>query len=201
MTLIALVRHGQTDWNLQRRIQGSTDIPLNDTGRAQARETAERLREVGITRVVSSPLSRAAETADIVAATLGLPVPERIAELVERGYGSAEGMEAAEFAARFSDGVPDAEAEEDVIARVRAALHDLATRFPDDRIAAASHGGVIGRLLRAVDHGDMPTSEFRVVNGSIWLFEVTGDDIEFLDAMPSLRPDEAEAWKHAERIA
>ncbi len=64
---LILVRHGETDWNRDRRIQGTTDIPLNDTGRAQAREVAERLREelegVGPVVVASSDLSRAAETA------------------------------------------------------------------------------------------------------------------------------------------
>ena len=81
MTTLLLVRHGETDWNAARRIQGSSDIPLNDTGRAQARGTATGLAErmavlYGGVRpiVVSSDLSRAHETAQIIAAELGTDV-------------------------------------------------------------------------------------------------------------------------------
>ncbi|HUB12890.1 MAG TPA: histidine phosphatase family protein [Acetobacteraceae bacterium] len=68
------LRHGETDWNAQGLSQGNVDIPLNPTGLAQARSAAERLRHRGITTIVSSPLSRARVTADIVGQALGLPV-------------------------------------------------------------------------------------------------------------------------------
>ncbi len=86
-----VLRHGQTDWNAQARLQGSTDIPLNETGRAQARVAAEILDGLGITRIVASPLSRALETAQIVGAKLGL-TPQIDARLIERNFGLFEGL-------------------------------------------------------------------------------------------------------------
>src|SRR5581483_12433051 len=74
MTTLLLVRHGETDWNSERRWQGHADEPLNETGRAQAREVADELADRSIDAVYSSDLSRARETAEIIAARLGLSV-------------------------------------------------------------------------------------------------------------------------------
>ncbi|MEZ5187956.1 MAG: histidine phosphatase family protein [Microbacterium sp.] len=104
MTTLLLVRHGETDWNAARRIQGSTDIPLNDTGREQARETAAALaaRFAGQAPVVaSSDLSRARETAEIIAEALGVAGPRLYPQLRERSYGVAEGMTIEEYLERF----------------------------------------------------------------------------------------------------
>ena len=68
------LRHGETDWNAQGLSQGNVDIPLNPTGLAQARSAAERMRHRGIATIVSSPLSRARDTAEIVGQALSLPV-------------------------------------------------------------------------------------------------------------------------------
>ncbi len=76
MTDLYLVRHGETEWNRLRRIQGLTDIPLNDTGREQARRTGMLLTRRPIARVYASPLGRARETAEIIARELGLAEPE-----------------------------------------------------------------------------------------------------------------------------
>lgn len=86
-----VLRHGQTDWNLQARLQGSTDIPLNDIGREQARLAAELLDGLGITKIVASPLSRALETARIVGERLSLE-PFIDARLIERNFGLFEGL-------------------------------------------------------------------------------------------------------------
>ncbi|MDV6332774.1 histidine phosphatase family protein [Asticcacaulis sp. 201] len=86
-----VLRHGQTDWNVQARLQGSTDIPLNDTGRAQAHVAADILKDQGLTRIVASPLSRALETAQIVGAACALePIIDD--RLIERNFGLFEGM-------------------------------------------------------------------------------------------------------------
>jgi probable phosphoglycerate mutase len=86
-----VLRHGQTDWNVQMRLQGSTDIPLNETGRRQAHVAANILASEGITRIIASPLSRALETARIVGAASGLMqvIDDR---LIERNFGQFEGM-------------------------------------------------------------------------------------------------------------
>ncbi|WP_162893257.1 histidine phosphatase family protein [Microbacterium halotolerans] len=185
MTTIVLIRHGQTDWNLAGRIQGSSDIPLNETGRDQARDAGRRLSGRGFTKVVSSTLVRASETAQLVAAQLGLTGPdERVPDLVERAYGAAEGVPGEDLPLLFPHGVPDAEPEAEVVARTRRAMVDLAARFADDRIAAATHGGVIGRLLRDLPNSGFPSRDHpRVLNGSVWTFEVAGDDIRFVDEL------------------
>ena len=85
-----VLRHGQTDWNVEARLQGSTDIPLNDTGRAQARAAAAFFKDRGLTRIVTSPLIRAHETARLVGEQLGLE-PVIDARLIERNFGLFEG--------------------------------------------------------------------------------------------------------------
>ncbi|WP_159451414.1 histidine phosphatase family protein [Demequina sp. NBRC 110054] len=95
MTRLHIVRHGQTDWNLQNRLQGSTDIPLNDTGRAQAAAASSGLlTQLGeAPTVVASHLSRAIETAEILFAGLGVPI-HKDPRIGERSYGVWEGLEA-----------------------------------------------------------------------------------------------------------
>ena len=86
-----VLRHGQTDWNVQMRLQGSTDIPLNETGRVQAHVAAKILTTEGITKIIASPLSRALETARIVGVAAGIePIIDD--RLIERNFGQFEGM-------------------------------------------------------------------------------------------------------------
>ena len=97
----AFIRHGQTEWNRELRLQGSSDIPLNDTGREQAREAVGVLSGTRWDAVVSSPLSRARETAQIIADGLGITLGESYDELVERHYGDGEGATAEDIEARW----------------------------------------------------------------------------------------------------
>ncbi|MGX5680483.1 histidine phosphatase family protein [Schumannella luteola] len=164
--LLYLVRHGETDWNLQRRIQGSTDIPLNDTGREQARATGRLLASRSWDAIYSSPLSRAFETAQIIAGEVALPEPTPVESLVERAYGEAEGLSDPELSSRFpADApVPGRESREEVVARVFPALMELAERHSGQAILVVSHGGVIRSILATVDpagkHGP-------ITNGSV----------------------------------
>ncbi|MDI7774046.1 histidine phosphatase family protein [Asticcacaulis sp. EMRT-3] len=91
MSAFLVLRHGQTDWNQQMRLQGSTDIPLNATGREQAKTAAGFLAGQGVTRIIASPLSRALETARIVGERLGIE-PVTDGRLIERNFGLFEGM-------------------------------------------------------------------------------------------------------------
>lgn len=179
MTTLYLVRHGETDWNAQRRIQGSTDIPLNATGRKQAVETGRLLATRTWDAIVASPLSRARETALIIANEVGLPEPELLPAIVERNYGEAEGLNWEQVDARFPDGasVPGRESRDEVTARVLPALLELARRSPEQQIIVVSHGGVIRSVLEAIDPG---RSHGPITNGSIHSFRSVGGSLELL---------------------
>ncbi len=183
MTELYLVRHGETDWNAAKRIQGSTDIPLNAVGIAQAERTAELLTTRRFVRVVSSPLSRAAVTADIIAARLGLAEPERIASLAERRYGQAEGMDYRTIDALFPPGtdVPGRETREALTARVMAGLRDLAAGHPGERIVAVAHGGVIRAVLNAVEPDNNRFVGVPITNGSVHSFRIADGQMRLVE--------------------
>lgn len=147
---IAVVRHGRTAWNAAGRIQGSTDIPLDDEGRAQAVEAAVELASLGTwSHVVSSPLLRARETATIIARELGLPLRAPLASLVERDCGEAEGLSADEANTRWPDlAYPGAETFEQLGHRVAEAIAAIATDPADAADADADADGAI-----VVSHG------------------------------------------------
>jgi probable phosphoglycerate mutase len=179
VTRFSIVRHGQTDWNLNQRIQGSTDIPLNATGRAEAVAAAERLQSRRWDAIVTSPLVRAAESASIIAAELGLNEPVVVPALTERHHGAIEGLTFAERQHRFPDGVavPGLETRRDVIDRVLAALSTLATGHSDQSVLVLSHGGIIGTLLRHLTDGDRPRHGEYIANGSVHDFSWANDQL------------------------
>ena len=172
---IALVRHGETEWNRERRIQGSTDIPMNDTGRDQAHATAARLDTAGWDAVVTSPLSRARETAEIIAHRLALPAPRVEPELAERRHGTLEGLTGEERRALEAEAVPieGLESRVSVVSRAVPALLRLGARHPGGSVVAVTHGGVIQSvLLHLWERRSMPSGS--VANGSVHELLVTG---------------------------
>ena len=177
-TELYLVRHGETDWNRQRRIQGLTDIALNDAGREQARATGRRLATRTWDGVYTSPLSRAFETAEIIAAELGLPEPTPVDALVERNYGDAEGLDFAQVDRRWPErgDVPGQETREEVVARVLPALRSLAAEHAGESLVVVSHGGAIRAVLTAVQPD---ASHGMITNGSIHSFRF-GDELELI---------------------
>lgn len=179
MTDLYLVRHGETDWNRQRRIQGLTDIPLNDIGREQARRTGMLLTRRPIARVYASPLVRARETAALIAAELGLPHPELRAEFVERNYGAAEGMGFHDIEVRYPLGteVPGRESRDEVAARVIPALQAVAAMHPGESIVVVSHGGAIRAALMAAQPGGGFST---ITNGSVHTFHIDRDDLRLV---------------------
>jgi uncharacterized phosphatase len=172
VTELVLVRHGETEWNRIGRVQGLSDIPLNDTGREQARHAGRRLATERWDAVATSPLSRAADTARIIAEELGLPEPETVDALVERNYGEAEGLSGPEIDARFGGVIEARESREQVVERVRPALLALAERHPGGRVLVVSHGGVIGSLVRHATRWAWPERGSAIANGSDQRFEV-----------------------------
>lgn len=189
MRSLILIRHGETDWNRAGRIQGLTDIPLNDAGREQARRAAEELRsELAISPsdaadaavIVSSDLQRAAETADIIAGALGLDAPRRYPELRERAYGDAEGLLTAEFQRRWGPwhvaDVPGAETRADLRRRALAALaraqHDAAPMGTTLPLIVVAHGALIREVIGHATDDRLPEPGVRLPNGSLHRFEV-----------------------------
>jgi broad specificity phosphatase PhoE len=195
VTTLTLVRHGETDWNAARRIQGSTDIPLNDTGRAQAAEAARTLAErlagdASPLVVASSDLQRAAETARIIAAALGADEPRTYPALRERSYGDAEGMDVAEFRERFGGwdtaDVPNAESWSELRRRavtglravVRDARRQTAPAAPS--LVIVAHGALIREIIRYASGGRFPAAGERLANGSAHTFLFERERIRLL---------------------
>lgn len=154
---LVLVRHGQTDWNKAGRMQGSTDIDLNDTGREQAAAAGREIAEQGERWDVlaASPLSRAQETARILGAQVGLEDVVTLPGVIERHYGAAEGevltFEESRHPQDLYDGV---EPIEDVYRRGVAALKEFVLAHPGQNLLVVSHGTTIRRVLRATTPGD-----------------------------------------------
>lgn len=156
---LVLIRHGQTTWNVEGRYTGQSDIPLNEVGRAQARQLAQRLRYSPPDVIITSDLQRAYETAAIVAEVCGVPL-QVDARLREINQGVWEGLHfadikrrfAAEFAARKAEPLTVAAPGGETVAQVRertlAAVRDAVTRFRGQTVALVAHGLVLA-LIKA----------------------------------------------------
>ena len=157
---IALTRHGQTQWNADGQLQGSSDIPLNDTGRGQAVESAGRFESSVWHGVATSPLSRASETGSIIAEILGLPLIGVDHDLRERHYGDAEGLNEAQASVRWPNrDYTNMEARESVADRGLAALDRLATAHPGRCIIVVAHGTLIREVLKRMSATEIPAIE------------------------------------------
>ena len=141
------LRHGQTDWNVERRGQGQTDIPLNETGINQAYDAKELLKGCGIKTIISSPLSRASKTAEIVNEAFGLRV-QYIDELQEASFGEFEGVIAGSWFSDWFEGVTPKGAEpyEEFLQRGLVGLNK-ALEFPGPVLVVA-HGGIYWSIQR-----------------------------------------------------
>lgn len=173
------LRHGQTAWNKEGRLQGNTDIPLDETGRAQAHAAAATLKDVRVDRIISSPMARAAETADIVAASKGMTVT-RDERLKERYFGAFDGLLLSEIRERhgLGDGVsiwsldtPEAEPFNNALERTLAALRD-GLADSDDTVLFVAHGALFTLLTEHL-FGERMTSAnaapYRVsLTGNVW---------------------------------
>jgi probable phosphoglycerate mutase len=180
-----------------------SDIPLNDTGREQAHAVAEILSAHSFDAIVSSPLSRARDTARIIAERLGMSDPAIVEGLIERNYGDAEGSHGQDLDYLYPPGteIPGREPREAVTARALAALRELALGHPDSDVIAVAHGGVIRSVVEHVAPGqynepitNCSVHSFRMVAGSLELvafddpMEVASHNlaaIEFEDQNPA----------------
>lgn len=190
MTFLTLVRHGQTDWNLERRIQGSTDIPLNDTGRDDARTAATLLARGTHHAIYASPLVRAQETAQIIADQLGLESPQLAPGVREREFGEGEGLLVEDYLKTYRDwqGLPaGAESLDEVRDRAITALDAIAAdarrrSAPQaESVIVVTHGGVIRSLLHHVSGGTLPREGEVLRNGSAHRFVAAPGLLRLLD--------------------
>jgi broad specificity phosphatase PhoE len=161
VTQILIVRHGETDWNRDRRFQGHADPPLNDAGREQARALADELARERIDFVYTSDLVRARETAEIVATRLGADVVA-LSELREIDVGEWEGLTWPQIEERFPEGAltwhqhgygwKSGETYDQLGDRVIAALRRIAADHPAQTVLVIGHGGTV-RATRAFIEG------------------------------------------------
>ncbi|KVZ00687.1 histidine phosphatase family protein [Burkholderia ubonensis] len=183
-TQILFIRHGETAWNRIKRIQGHIDIPLADSGLAQAQRLAVRLaRETRdgarVDAIYSSDLMRAQQTAQPVADALGLPLVLR-AGLRERAYGIFQGHDSTEIEARFPDAYaawqtrdpgfePEGgESQRAFYHRVLHALEPIVAAHPGGRIACVAHGGVLDCVYRFANGLDLAAPRnYQLLNTSI----------------------------------
>jgi probable phosphoglycerate mutase len=159
-TRLTLIRHGETLWNRERRMQGQTDTALSDTGRAQAVALGERLAGAPLAALYSSDLTRAWDTAHAIAQRTGRDI---IAEpkLRERRFGIFEGLTAAEMSERHPDewqrfqsrdpdySIPGGECAREFHTRCLACLTEIAERHEGGEVAVVTHGLVLDALYRA----------------------------------------------------
>ncbi len=165
-TRLIAVRHGETAWNRVSRIQGHTDIPLNDAGLWQARQVGQAVAAEGIDAIYSSDLQRAADTARAIGQAAGVPVQLDVA-LRERHFGELEGLTHDEINTRWPEqarrwrgrdpdyGPQGGEALKDFHARCVGALTRLAQRHPGQTVVLVAHGGVLDCFYRAANGVDL----------------------------------------------
>ena len=184
-TKLFLIRHGETYWNAEQRMQGQKDSLLTERGQAQAQAVAERLRHASIQHIYASDLQRVLDTAQPLAHYTGHAIQVET-HLRERAYGIFEGLTFADderkhphvfaeysvdrYAPDFE--IPGAETVRQLSERGQAILQVLAKRHPGKRVAVFSHGGLLGAILRytlgvplGVRHS------FSLANGSLSIIE------------------------------
>ncbi|GHB94559.1 histidine phosphatase family protein [Cerasicoccus arenae] len=194
---LIVIRHGETEWNIQHRYQGQLDSPLTEKGRRQAEAIAHRLADVSFDRLVSSDLGRAVDTAKAIARQHpGLPW-EQDAGLRERNFGMLAGYtrdEAAKEFPREEEGylhggvdyrIPEGESLRDVFHRAGRTFDQLAERCAGETVCVITHGGILGMFLRhAVGIPVEHTRCYKFVNAAYneftweqghWLLHVWGD--------------------------
>lgn len=192
---VCIARHGETDWNIAGILQGWIDVAINDRGRQQAHELAASFADWGFSRICSSPLSRARETAEIIAEALRLPPPECLEGLKERHFGAIQGIPKAELAdlnpvllqqilkrnpASFFE---QGESMDEFADRVLDALTSLARLNPGQRVLVITHGWVMDVVTRHIN--DLPRSailNLKRKNGEFLWLEVTDTSVRALRA-------------------
>ncbi|MGZ4333443.1 MAG: histidine phosphatase family protein [Gaiellaceae bacterium] len=172
MTTLLLVRHGETDWNADGRLQGHTDRPLTDYGRRQAKQLAAELEGEELEAIYSSDLTRARETAEIVGERLGLPVVLD-PDLREKDWGTWEGLTAVERD-RVEYVGESTQAHQE---RILGALRRITEQHPSGRVLVVTHGGSMRRVQTAALGWALPVVE----NCGRWSCALENDSFRAVD--------------------
>jgi probable phosphoglycerate mutase len=185
VALIYMVRHGQTVWNVDKRFRGTVDVPLNETGRRDAQRAAAHLADAGLEAVYTSPLSRAREVAEEIAAAAGLRATSDHPGLLNLDYGDWHGCTKEECATRDPEAwrryredperarCPSGEALADAADRVTGALFEMARRHPRGIVAAVSHGVMVRLAALRAGYASGADWEIPLDTGSATAFNVT----------------------------
>ena len=187
-TQLCIVRHGETAWNAEGRVQGQLDVPLNEVGLSQAQAVAAALKGERFTTIYSSDLQRVRQTAEPTARALGLPV-RLDARLRERHYGMFQTLKYSDVKvlhpedyARFKEKDLDydfrtGESLRTFHARSVECLADLAARHPGESILVFTHGGVLEMARRFATKASLSTvREFEIPNCGINRMSISGEE-------------------------
>lgn len=203
VTRLVIVRHGETAWNRDSRIQGHTDIPLNERGHWQALRTGQALQGEGVNAIYTSDLQRAAQTAAAIGEACALPVVAHRG-LRERHFGRFEGYSHDEIAARWPEegrrwrqrdptyGPQGGETLQSFYERVVQAADEIARDHPDQTVVLVAHGGVLDCFYRAATHvGLSAPRTWQIANASINRLLWTGEGLGLLGWADTRHLDEA----------
>jgi broad specificity phosphatase PhoE len=168
-TILGLLRHGQTDWNFEGKLQGTSDIPLNEMGLKQAQAAAQAIKPDEWDIVLSSPLLRARATAQQIVETHALKEVVVDLRLLERAFGEAEGLSYQQWKTLYDPavGTPGGENLEQLETRARRMLQEFAEEFSGKRVLAVSHGAFIRKLVRIASDKRLPLEGERFANTSL----------------------------------
>lgn len=182
--ILAMVRHGQTNQNFKRLVQGRSDNPLNEQGKNQALMLGKLLKEMGDVFDVlgSSPLSRAYESASIIGSILDLPVSFVDESFIERDFGPHENESIDDVIPKITDDykIEGFEHNEELLLRIHKGLLKLYGKYKDKKILLVSHSHVIKSVLILSDPKKYTYSNHQVLNSSILYFDVSIDSIKFI---------------------
>jgi uncharacterized phosphatase len=168
-THLGLLRHGQTDWNINFLLQGVTDIPMNETGIEQVKLAASAIKAEDWDVILTSPLTRAKQTAAIIASKNGFSEIIEQELLIERSFGEAEGLSHEQWRAKYSnlDEIPGGESRTQLAERSKLLLETISKELAGKRVLAISHGALIRALLSIASNNELPRDGERLGNASL----------------------------------
>ena len=168
-TQLGLFRHGQTDWNINFLLQGVTDVPMNETGIEQIKLAAKAIKAEDWDVILTSPLTRAKQTAEIIANENGFSEIIEQELLIERSFGEAEGLSHEQWRAKYSnlDEIPGGESRTQLAERSKRLLETISRELAGKRVLAISHGALIRALLSIASNNELPRDGERLGNASL----------------------------------